>query len=91
MTQLPCPYLNADVELTDEREAHIREKHPELLPEHRDHLIQTLADPDDVRRDTRFPNSQLFSHWFPDVKGGNSLSLWLWLSPIRLPQIGIGS
>jgi hypothetical protein len=58
------------VELTDEREARIREKHPELLPEHRDHLIQTLADPNDVRRDTHFPNSLLFSHWFPDVKGG---------------------
>lgn len=70
MTQLPCPYLHAAVELTDEREAHIREKHPELLPQHRDRLIQTLADPDDVRRDARFPNSLLFSHWFPDVKGG---------------------
>jgi hypothetical protein len=70
VTQLPCPYLNAAVELTDEREAHIRAKHPELLPQHRDHLIHTLADPDDVRRDTRFPNSLLFSHWFPDVKGG---------------------
>jgi hypothetical protein len=54
MTQLPCPYLNAAVELTDEREAHIREKHPELLPQHRDYLI----------------NSLLFSRWFPDVKGG---------------------
>ena len=70
MTRLPCPYLKTEVELTDEREAHIREKHPELLPQHRDHLIHTLADPDDVRRDTRFPNSLLFSHWFPDVKGG---------------------
>ena len=45
MTQLPCPYLNAAVELTDEREAHIKEKHPELLSQHRDHLIHTLADP----------------------------------------------
>ena len=67
---LRCPYLKTHVELTEERETHIREKHPELLPQYRDHLDQTLADPDEVRRDTRFPNSLLFSHWFPDVKGG---------------------
>jgi hypothetical protein len=65
-----CPYLKTHVELTDEREAHIREKHPELLPAYRDCLIKILSDPDEVRRDTRFPNSLLFSHWFPDVKGG---------------------
>lgn len=67
---LRCPYLKTHVELTEERETHIREKHPEILPQYRDHIDQTLADPDEVRRDTRFPNSLLFSHWFPDVKGG---------------------
>jgi hypothetical protein len=70
MTTLPCPYLNTEVELTDEREQHIRDKHPELLPAYRAQLIQTVADPDEVRRDSRFPNSLLFSHWFPEVKGG---------------------
>jgi len=70
MTKLPCPHLKTEVELTDERERHIRDKHPELLPQYRAYLVQTLADPDDVRRDARFPNSLLFSHWFPDVKGG---------------------
>lgn len=70
MTRLPCPHLKTEVELTDERERHIRDKHPELLPQHRAYLVQTLADPDDVRRDARFPNSLLFSHWFPAVKGG---------------------
>lgn len=69
-TKLLCPYLQGEVELTDERERHIREKHPELLPQHRAHLDPTLADPDEVRRDARFPNSLLSSHWFPDVKGG---------------------
>ena len=67
---LRCPYLKTHVELTEERETHIREKHPELLPQYRDHIDQTLVDPDEVRRDIRFPNSLLFSHWFPDVKGG---------------------
>lgn len=61
MTIVPCPYLNTGVELTDEREQHIRDKHPELLPVYRGHLIQTLTDPDEVRRDPRFPNSLLFS------------------------------
>jgi hypothetical protein len=86
---LRCPYLKAQVELTEERETHIREKHPELLPQYRDQIDQTLADPDEVRRDARFPNSLLFSHWFPDVKGVSLLSWW-W-SPIRLQQVGIGS
>ena len=67
---LRCPYLKAQVELTEERETHIREKHPELLPQYRDQIDQTLADPDEVRRDARFPNSFLFPHWFSDVKGG---------------------
>lgn len=67
---LECPYLKTQVELTDERESHIREKHPELLPQYREQIGRTLADPDEVRRDARFPNSVLFSHWFPQVKGG---------------------
>jgi hypothetical protein len=70
MNTFSCPYLNAGVELTDEREQHIRDKHPELLPAYRVYLIQTLAEPDEVRKDSRFPNSLLFSHWFPDVKEG---------------------
>lgn len=70
MARLPCPYLKTEVELTDERESHIRDKHPDLLPQYREFLVQTLADPDEVRRDTRFPNSLLFSHWFSGVKGG---------------------
>ena len=35
MSLFPCPYLKGEVELTDERERHIAERHPELLPEHR--------------------------------------------------------
>jgi hypothetical protein len=65
-----CPYLNTHVELTGEREAHIQEKHPDLLPVHRDYVSETVRDPDEVRRDPRFTNTLLFSHWFPDLKGG---------------------
>ena len=62
LMDLEYPYLKTPVELTDERETHIREKHPELLPQYRNQIGQTLADPDEVRRDARFPNSLLFSH-----------------------------
>lgn len=73
MTRFACPHLGADVELTDERESHIRGKHPELLP---------LSDPDEVRRDLRFPNSLLFSHWFPDVKGGKFIVVVVVADPV---------
>jgi hypothetical protein len=66
----PCPYLKAQVELTDEREWHIAERHPDLLPEHRQRIADTLTDPDQVRRSTRFANVRLFSRWFESVRGG---------------------
>jgi len=50
---IPCPYLQTDVELSAEREGHIRERHPDLLPLFRDRLIQTLYDPDEVRSSAR--------------------------------------
>ena len=38
-----CPYLHTDVELTDEREAHIAGEHPEI---NRTHIAGTLEHPD---------------------------------------------
>ena len=70
MTQFLCPYLNAPVELTDERERHIAERHPDLLPEHRQCIVDTLDDPDQVRRSTCFAGARLFSRWFESVRGG---------------------
>ena len=69
MTRFPCPYLHGGVELTDERERHIAENHPDLLPEHRERVAQTLADPDQVRRSRRFGNARLFSRWFDTLHG----------------------
>jgi hypothetical protein len=43
MVHYPCPYLKGEVELTTEREEHIRERHPDLLPKHRDRIGETLA------------------------------------------------
>ena len=70
MTHFACPYLGASVELTDERERHIAERHPDLLPEHRHCIADTLAQPDQVRRSARFAGAWLFSRWFELIRGG---------------------
>jgi hypothetical protein len=69
-THFHCPYLNAQVELTDERERHIAERHPDLLPEHRQRIADTLVAPDQVRRSARFASARLFTRWFESVRGG---------------------
>jgi hypothetical protein len=56
--------------LTPERERHIAERHPDLLPGYRDHVARTLADPDQVRTSRRFGNAKLFSRWYSDVRSG---------------------
>ena len=35
-----------------------------------DEIARTLASPDGVRRDVRFPDTRQFSRWFEDVHGG---------------------
>lgn len=70
MKQFPCPYLEGDVELTYEREQHITTTHPDLLPEYLPQLIETLADPDQVRRSTRMSDALLIARRFEAIKGG---------------------
>lgn len=70
MAYFPCPHLESTVELTDERERHIANHHPDLLPEHRQCIADTLADPDKVRRSSRFGNARMFSRWFDSIHGG---------------------
>jgi hypothetical protein len=69
-SQFPCPYLEGDVDLTEERERHIAERHPDLLPEHRQRIAETLADPDQVRKSVRFGSAKLFSRWYTDLRQG---------------------
>jgi len=59
-----------EVELSEERELHIAEHHPDLLPQHRDRIQATLADPDQVRKSKRFGNARLFARWYDDVLKG---------------------
>jgi len=65
-----CPYLQGEVELTEERENHISERHPELIPEYRWCIAETLSNPDTVRRSTRFGNARMFCRWFDNVRKG---------------------
>lgn len=66
----PCPYLKGEVELTDEREAHIAHTHPDLLPEYLMQIGQTLADPDFVRSSVRMGSARLFCRWFAEIRHG---------------------
>ena len=70
MTRYPCPYLKGEVELSEEREQHIADRHPDRLPEHRDCVAGTLDQPDQVRRSPRFGSARLFSRWYADVRLG---------------------
>ena len=65
-----APYLNGEVELTDERKRHIAERHPDLLPNHRHWIAETLAQPDHVRQSVRFGSAKLFSRWYTDARQG---------------------
>jgi hypothetical protein len=73
MSRFPCPYLKGEVELTEERERHITERHPDLVPEYRDRIADTLGDPDQVRRSVRFGNARSFSRWYTGVRRGRYL------------------
>ncbi len=75
MYKFPCPYLNGEVELSDEREAHIAQTHPDLLPAYLPQLRQTLADPDEVRRSARMNGARMFYRWFDDVRQGKFVAV----------------
>ena len=68
MSQFPCPYLDGDADLTEGRERHIAERHPDLLPAHRQRIAETLANPDQVRTSVRFGSAKLFSRWYTDLR-----------------------
>ncbi|MBU4272175.1 MAG: hypothetical protein KKA28_09970 [Planctomycetes bacterium] len=83
---LPCPYLGADVELSDERERHIRNHHPDLLPDHHERIIETVGDPDQIRRSVRVGNAKLFSKWYADLRGSKHVVVVVVSDPGRKTQ-----
>ena len=64
MVQFPCPYLETEVEVTEERRRHIVERHPDLLLAGWEHIATTLADPDQVRHSMRIVNARMFYRWY---------------------------
>ena len=68
--KFPCPYLGGDVELSSERETHIAERHPDLLPVYRERIRDTLAQPGEVRHSERIANARTFSRYFGNILGG---------------------
>lgn len=59
--------------MTAERERHIAEHHPDLLPSHRDRIAQTLMDPDEVRQSSQLSGALLFSRRYDDELTGKSV------------------
>jgi hypothetical protein len=72
-SRLPCPRLRVDIELTPERERHIADRHPDLLPTHRAKLTEVVADPDLIRRSTRSATARLLSRWYSDIRRGRHI------------------
>ena len=58
------------MELTAEREAHILERHPDLLPRYRSLIAETLANPDEVRRSRKQADARMLYRRYKKVRGG---------------------
>ena len=68
---LECPTLEPpQVELTDERERHIRSRHPDLLPSHMLELQEAVLNPDGLLPNDYNPNKWALFKWFPELRGG---------------------
>ena len=76
MAQLPCPFFKGKVELTLERERHIAERHPDLLPDHYDLMGATLAAPDLVRRSPALVTPGCFPAGLASL--GPAKTWWSW-------------
>ncbi|MGF1481927.1 MAG: PBECR2 nuclease fold domain-containing protein [Cyanophyceae cyanobacterium] len=68
MEQFSCPYLGKDVELTDEREEHIENRHPTLIQDYLERLAQTIAEPDKIHRSQQNSNTRLFCRFYDDFQ-----------------------
>ena len=68
-----CPYLDADVVLSEARERHIIEKHPGTLPEYLGQMTETVSNPDEIRQSDRDPEALMFCKWFDTIRTGRYL------------------
>jgi hypothetical protein len=70
-----CPYLGRPVELTDEREAHIRSRHPEVLREGDDLLAEAIRRPQSLCRSHQDEEVLIFVRWYDDLLKGRYLKV----------------
>ena len=73
MVRFICPYLGGPVELTRERERHILENHPEVLPGRIELVAHTLAEPDEIRFDPKYSATRKFIRRYDELSGGKYL------------------
>jgi hypothetical protein len=64
--------LGRPVELSDERRAHILDRHPSVAP-FLERTQEVLLRPEAVRRSTYDPEVLLFSRFYSDILGGKHL------------------
>jgi len=86
MPWFDCPSLGGQIELTAERERHIAERHPDLLPEHRPCMMETIQGPDRIRRSARIGQALLFSKWFAGLRGGKHVVVVVMTDPGPSPR-----
>ena len=67
METFQCPYLGRAVELTDERERHIRADHSELPPSLSGYIAGTLGSPDLITRKRPNDGTVHFYRWYYDL------------------------
>ena len=63
----PCPYFGGDVEVTDERYAHVLEEHFDLAQRYWGRVAETLADPDRVYQSRQDSKGSVFIRWYDDL------------------------
>ena len=56
--------------MSDQREQHVAEAHPDFLPEELERLADPLANPDQALRSLRASSAQPVAHWYNNLLGG---------------------
>ena len=63
----PCPFLAGVVEVTEERYAHVLMRHEDFAPRYWHKVGETIAEPDEVRRNSDSPEVSLLFRWHYDI------------------------
>lgn len=70
MERFWCPFLEGDVELTNERHNHIVERHPDMIGRLSLHIEETLYAPDVIQQSVVRSDAREFARWYSADRGG---------------------